>query len=383
MLTAFPKTSLSSPVAVEVERSDREYTVVFDQQRLTFKLHGPTTPPPSNDDFAIWCILPLAMRAGRNVEFKGPVSKTALANAQQLVDIWAMWVPEKYSPVTLSAKTYAANGQGTDGAALLYSGGVDATFALVSEKRAHDIRLAVTVHGLDYDAVKQKPFDGLRARTRPLLAKYRVEQVIVETNAGKIIGDLGLTHAFVLASCLFLAATAQSKGLLAADLTPAQEMMVFPWGTNHVTNRLFASDDFTMHTVSSDFDRIRKLEILLEDDTALAALSCCGDKKRRPDNCGVCPKCMRTKSMFLAVSGEVPPIFLDNTVTSAQIQQLDVSSNAAYKHYSQIVRTARQRGHLDALPGLEDHVEKSVRAQRQGYVRNSIVRRISRSIGLI
>lgn len=152
------------------------------------------------------------MRSGQDITFSGPVSRRTIENAQSLVDIWSMWVPEKYAPISVSAQDFIEDSSPRIGSALLFSGGVDSTFGLVSEKVKQDIRIAVTAHGLDYDSRKNDQFDQLIQRTQALLDKYVVEHVIVETNAGRIVGDLGLTHAFLLASCLFLGGAGSEKG---------------------------------------------------------------------------------------------------------------------------------------------------------------------------
>ena len=69
--------------------------------------------------------------------------------------------------------------------------------------------------------------------------------------------------------------------------------------------------------------------------------------------------------MLLALTGSCPDIFLDNGLSAAQIAQLEVGSNEAYKHYAEIVRAARERGFTDRIPGLERRIEQAIGARRR------------------
>ncbi len=334
-------------------------------------------------DFAVWLMLPLAMRRGEALHIRGDVDAKVLDNARQLARIWTMWIPSKYKSISITAEGCATRqSERGDAAMLLFSGGVDSTFALLSRVKADHITHALTLHGLDYDFDDAAPFAALLRKTAPLLGSLGVERTIIRTDAGRKIRDLGLTHGFILASCLFVFSRHLAKGMIAADLTPEQDMMVFPWGTNHVTNQYFSGAAFRMETVSLQASRIEKLDQIARDPVALRSISFCGDKRMRPANCGRCPKCLRTKTMLIALNGESPRIFLDNEISESQIAKLDVASNAAYKHYAEIVQVARMRGHLDRIPGLERRVDHAIAMrQRQGAV-SKYLHEAARIVGL-
>lgn len=352
---------------VDIARDRNKFEVRYGGGAIYLEASGFDPAPDTPADFALWLMLPLAMRAGGRLHIRASVDPVSLSNARALVRIWTMWLPEVYRPIEVSAENErtAASSPAASASVLLFSGGVDSTYALLSEKDSKTITHALTVHGLDYSDNDDELFRKLREKTRPLLQRYSVTPLSIRTNAGRQVRQLGLTHGFVLASCLFLCAGRFASGLLAADITPAQDMMAFPWGTNHVTNGFYASSQFRMETVSQHATRIQKLAHILGDATALHAVSFCSVKKMRPDNCGVCPKCLRTKAMLLALMGSVPDIFLDRRVTAEHVRKLDVSSPAAYKHYFEILEVARARGFLDRIPGLERHVAESLAARRR------------------
>jgi hypothetical protein len=352
-------------IVVKTTHTPDSVRIAYGTDHIDFRIQGATLPDTLHQDFAVWLVLPLAMRDGAHVHFDGTVDPSTLDNALQLADIWCMWLPEEYRPISLTAEPGAARAADTTGALHLFSGGVDSTFALLSEKESKQITHALTVHGLDYALSDTERFEKLLQRTDPLLDDQGVKRIILHTSAGRKIGKLGLTHAFILASCLFLCSDRFNRGLLSADITRAQDMMVFPWGTNHITNDYFRNDTFSMETVSLDISRLEKLRALLDHPLALASVSFCGVKSSRPLNCGVCPKCVRTKTMFLAINGEIPDLFVERAITPDQIRKLDVASHAAYKHYFHVAQVARETGNIDRIPGFEAHLARSLKARRR------------------
>ncbi|HEX2841518.1 hypothetical protein [Hyphomicrobium sp.] len=362
---------------VEVVRDRNGFEVRYGADPVSFEVSGIEVASAIPADFSLWLMLPLAMRQGANLEIDAPVDPIALENARGLARVWAMWVPELYRPIEIHAPVAkVSNSSDQRGSVLLFSGGVDSTYALISEKERANLTHGLTVQGLDYKSDDSRQFQDLLHKTRALLDENGIHHISVKTNAGRHVRQLGMTHAFVLASCLFLCSGRFSRGVLAADLTLAQDMMVFPWGTNHVTNAYFAGSEFRMDTVSQGVSRIRKLECILGDKTALHAISFCGIKRFRPHNCGICPKCLRTKIMLLALTGECPDIFSDRTISASQVRKLDVASRAAYKHYAEIISVARERGFLDRIPGLEQHVAASLDVKRRKAVLRQFFQKI-------
>jgi hypothetical protein len=182
-----------------------------------------------------------------------------------------------------------------------------------------------------------------------------------------------------LAACLFLFQDTFSNGVIAADYTWAQDMVAFPWGTNHVTNQYFAGSQFKMHTVSADKTRIEKLGYIANNPTACRSLSFCTDKKSRPDNCGVCSKCVRTKAMFLAATGVLPPIFNVYELTGQQIRKIDLNNRKEYAFFADIYAVARDQDRLFLIPDLELHLRRHRMKIKNTIYRQKILKRIRKA----
>src|SRR5262249_48114894 len=144
---------------------------------------------------------------------------------------------------------------------------------------------------------------------------------------------------------------------MAADYSQEQDMMAFPWGGNHVTNRYFESSQFGLRTVSDDVSRTEKVGVLGKNKFALASVSFCKRRDLRPMNCGKCGKCLRTKAMFAATVGEQPDIFLDQSFSREDLYAIDLSDKKEIAFFSDLFLHARASGNLDKVPGLAERYQ--------------------------
>lgn len=366
---------------VTVKHTANRFDVSVGARQLFFEvlgLDGFVAPQP---DFAVWGALPFAMRQGARLKLHFAVDPVVLANARELARLWAMWLPEVYAPIEIDADEESVPPPpAASDSVMLFSGGVDSTYALLRQLENDDpsrpLTRILTVHGMNYNHASDSALNELFDKTAALIDRHRLARLVIRTDLGAQMGRLGMTHAFLLASSLFLVNRSFSRGFIAADITNAQDFLAFPWGTNHISNELFAGTHFRMETLSRDATRIRKLDYLRRDPVAMSAISFCGNRRTQPANCGVCLKCLRTKTMFLALDGTCPDIFLVPGVTAKQIRRIDVSSDAAFKHYFEILEVARRNNTVASLPGIEEKLQTGIAARRRKYAFKRAVEQI-------
>jgi hypothetical protein len=211
---------------------------------------------------------------------------------------------------------------------------------------------------MDYRYEDVERFEALLLKTEPFAKTVSDRRVLVRTDIRSLYrghgikGDIG--HAFLLAGTLFLFSETFAVGEIAADYSRAQEFIVFPWGTNSITNPLFASSMFRIETPTQDVRRSEKMTLLAKSPTALRSLSFCKNYKSRPHNCGICSKCMRTKAMFIASPGEIPPIFADNAFSPEYLDKFDLAQRNERAFFLDLYLTARRNGNLERLPGVAE-----------------------------
>lgn len=330
--------------AVHVRGAD--FTITFDVEGIEL--------PPVDPSFAVWMLLPLAMFRGEDLEFSQPIDPTVLANAQRMTEIWPILRPEHFKPIGVSASAGWQPFRGhRDGSIHLYSGGINSTFTMVEEGRLERQGTALTVLGMDYHLPEVARFDALVRKTAPLLELLNYRRVIVRTNYREVVRKpISLFHAFVFASCQFLLKPLFQRSIMSADCTPEHDMLSFD-SSNHVTNKYFAGSDFRMETVGAAYTRTDKVAVLAKRPDVLPTLAFCTQKHSKPENCGQCSKCIRTKAMFIAVGSGVPPIFRDMSFSGRHIARINTGAHRHYAFFAELIQVARREGNIDKLLGLE------------------------------
>ena len=343
-------------IAFDVTQNENTFKIEGDDISLDFIVEGVEMLPETDASFAVWALLSRAMEGGFNIQIDRPVDPKVAANAERLSRIWEMWVPSRYRSIKVSGGgDWSRPARDRLPRAELYSGGVDSTYSILQLADPKNRGYALTVEGLDYrDTSEPASFARLIAKTDPLLEHLNYQRLIVRTNAYHM--PQKLTHGFTLAACLFLVSDLFEAGTLAADRTPAQDMVTFPWGTNHVTKPYFAGSDFTMRTMW-EVSRVEKLAAIAAGEFCLPFLSFCRRHEVIPSNCGVCGKCIRTKAMFLAAAGYIPEIFLDQAFDQRLMESINLKGRE-WTHILDLYGYAQEKGVVDNVPGLLSLVEQ-------------------------
>ena len=321
---------------------------------ITYEVFGMDLPEMADVSFAIWHLVPQAMVSRSSIHIKGVVDPLVIRNAKRLSRIWEMWAPTRFREVKISADEMLSPSRQARGRDIVFfSGGVDSTFYLLNRGQRPRGGHVLTIHGMDYKFEDSDRFSELIDKTTPLLRNLNYKRVIIRTNAASYSQGARLTHGFTLSGCAFLLGDLFDEAILAADYTWEQDMVSFPWGTNHVTNRHLSGTDFKIETGSMEWTRTEKVEAIAKNHIACDSISFCVNYDMRPHNCGKCSKCIRTKAMFIASTGSVPAIFKDASLVEADLQGIDLPDRNEYAHFADLFLHARARGNLHKLPGLE------------------------------
>lgn len=323
-----------------------------------YEITGTDLPTLTDYSFAVWHLLPSAMKNGEAIHIDGPVDPAVIANAEEFSRVWELWEPAKFREVTItSSEKTVPSEKGRQQQLACFSGGIDSTHMLLSLSRQEIAGTALTVHGMEIDYQNIDQFDDLLRWTNPLLDHLNYDRITVRTNATEIGGGYhswGLT----LAGCAFLFSYAFERCIFAADLTAAEDFLAFPWGLNTVTNRLLAGTNYRLESLCEDVSRVGKIRAVVSNPTALHTLSFCKKKVLRPRNCGVCNKCVRTKIMMIAALGRVvEESFIDPALNRKLVYSIDLSHPIERAFLISTYQFARNNGTLSAVPGLEERFE--------------------------
>lgn len=318
---------------------------------------------PASECAALWLALPIAMRLGRDLHICGRIDASSRDNAEHLAIIWSTWEPGFFHPIRVSADTICdpEPPTGRKETLMLYSGGMDSSYALCREFIERGMRTdALTIQGMDYKADDDTRFQALLKKTAPLRQAVIDRHFLLRSNVAQqmkrhgVLADIG--HGFHLFGCLFLFESEYREGAIAADSKVELEYILAPWGTSTFTNDRFRSSNFGIRTLCNDVDRPAKARLLSNYPHALQSLSFCKHYDVRPENCGRCSKCIRSKATFELETGSIPDIFIDPAYSFDDVLALDLSNKENRIPATNLMMSAYRNQRFDEYRTLVERI---------------------------
>lgn len=359
-----------------VRQSGNRVELLGGRETIWYEVAGERLPELTDHSFAIWHLLPTAIREGFDIEIDGPVCTLVVEHAEAMAQTWELWQPTLCREVRITGSLSAsAPAGGRTPTMTMFSGGVDSTHMVVSRGEQAGGATAVTVHGMDYAPDDAAGFDALLRQTAPLLERLGYRRIVIRSNAALTTRGFH-AHGMALAGHAFLLASLFETAHLAADNNWQLDLLQFPWGLNHVTNRLFHGRSFRLETHEEHLSRSEKIGRLAGDPAALAAITFCKRRDLRPRNCGLCRKCVRTKAMFLGMTGGIPPIFDAPELTPELVADAYRSSEVERANLHDLHIRSRHLGQRHEVPGLAGLIEaertaRSAPAQSVSAIRHT------------
>lgn len=277
-----------------------------ERYELYFEFGGdlPGALTPGADAFVPALLVP-AMLAGEPLESDLPVSPQLLRQLGRVQAILSAWRPELTRvPVNIPDATAMAPPAPAIGC--FFSGGVDSFYSALKSRRG-DSRTPVThlifMRGFDAQVDSRTTLDAAEAHVRRTAERLGIAIIVGESNVrdhmrslwpeayqGAALGAAGLALGGVL-------------GRVLIPSTLPYVRMGKPWGSHPLLDECWSTEAVTLLHDGSEADRFGKIERIGRwDPAALDELRVCLKVKGSPENCGRCPKCVRTITM-LALAG--------------------------------------------------------------------------------
>jgi hypothetical protein len=278
-------------------------------------------------------------------------------NAEKLSNIWACWLPKKYSLINVEFSEYRDLDSNKDKKQLLlFSGGVDSTYTILNKKFQEKPDL-LTIQGMDYKISDQDKFEQAIQKTNILASEYADQRVTVRSNAFDIYKTFEiaprLSFVFLLSSVSFLFIKKYRDVTMAADFSLYQQFEALPYGSSIATDQLYDSGDFRIESYGNDVTRAEKLPSILANELALQSLSLCKDKKVRPENCGTCYQCIRIKYMMLATNGKIfNECFINPLLDQSLKIDRSIGGDKQDAHIKSTYTAGFRNGNLEKIPNI-------------------------------
>lgn len=352
------------------------------QHSTTFVVHAvpgeDDAPSPPSHRVALLALLPVALRLGTNVHVNGPIDDVTLAGVREWQHALARWVPERFTPVTITAEAVLEDEPPPrfSGGVTAFSGGLDSAFALLrpaadGEARENDLVAGMMVHGFDLPLDQPETFALARARAEAMVSSAGAHLRVVESDLFRLLDEVDLrfgeeVHGIWLASALACVELDYDHTVIPSSY-PYHRPKI-PWGSGPTTDNLLGSRHRPLRHDGAGFDKFDKTSIVARVDAVQKHIRVCWEGPEKHRNCGHCWKCMVTQVAFWLNGVPDPPAF-DEPCTVEDLRRLSVDGyrGALAEHFIEVASGI----------GLTDIVEALREALRQGRAEERLVRQVS------
>ena len=265
------------------------------------------TDLPTSGDPWLAAMLPLAVTLGRPLIVKLPVDRVLFEGAHRLMALWTQWYPE-LRPVAIETDlTEPAGDPSAEGlTALLFSGGVDSSYTLLSSENKAGLVVdeLLLIHGFDISIDRQDAFDAVYQRLSKTIEPLGKPLIAIASNLRQTrfqdVNWTDLAHGAFLAAAGLLLSRRLQRVVISSGSHPGHFV---PAGTHPDTDPLFSTSRTTIVHFGAGTSRMDKLAFLSEHPAAFHNLRLCYHAETGA-NCGRCLKCLIATSI-LEVMGKL------------------------------------------------------------------------------
>ena len=326
--------------------------------------------------FVAACVLP-AMREGeRRVHVEGPVCPTLAEGVADAMALLRSWY-EGYRPVAVESSEgfRALVPRQPPRAALLFTGGIDSTHLLASNRSqlptSHPASFAdaVSVFGHLCPATdsSRRWNRTVRASLAERAAQAGMPLIPIETNLWELAPDVQFLSAASLSSTLAAAAHVLRKRWSSISVASSRDIaqVVSGQAFHPLLDPLFSSSALQMRHSSSRLTRLERLRALAEEPGRLEKLLVCLAFPSPPQlNCGECEKCVRTMTALVALGRLCDArLFPVQDVSPAMIAKVPIGP--MYELYwTEVLPLLAQRGRFDLVEAIRSRLEEMAHLER-------------------
>jgi hypothetical protein len=324
--------------------------------------------PPTHDFIAVALAHYAAFR-GVDLHVDGPVTAAQLDQLDQFLTIWSVWRPDLFRRVSITAGEEVSGrmpAEAPDGAAMAFSGGVDAGFALAvhADGRAgrlnRRVDLGVLAVGSDLRHGDTEALALAQDSARRVLESYGARLAVVSSNWRQEFCDkwfMSFNTGFM--AMLHTFSATHGAGIHATDLSYRLELRLPPYGSHFGINHLLGNPSFPIISTGGTHSRLERVEYLSDHPRILESLRVCYQADAGGTNCGRCQKCIRTQLELRALGLEdaAAPAF-PTTFDVEDLRSAKAGNPTVLSHFEEIVER------LDPEDPIRPEVERWLRRRR-------------------
>jgi len=271
------------------------------QRKLWFRVRRIPHLQRNLGDLSAPVVLLAAMRAGRDVVFEQPLSKSRRRGLEQVQDLMTGWYPHRMNRVSITAprpekelprESLLRAGKPSPRTVSCFTGGVDSFYSLVTHPEVDGI---VFVDGLDVPLTEKSALKRVSKSNRGVARAMGIRYHRIESNVRYFLRhtDVGWGfegHGAGLASIATLLSPRYGKFLIPS--THAESVQI-KWGSHPDLDPLWSTKSTEVIHDGGAATRVGKVTRIAAEPLAQQFLRVCY-MQHQQDNCGRCMKCLRT-----------------------------------------------------------------------------------------
>jgi len=297
-----------------------------------------------------------AMRLGLSIRLEAPVDPVTVQNLMEWQEAMACWLPNQLRVVPIRGPLESgpvAGNAGQRGALTEFSGGVDSCFTAYRHTaapddgmfRRADLRAGLMVHGFDIPEEQATVFDSAFRGSQTLLGAFGLDAFRLRTNLRTLEAALGCDWEYEVHGIWLAAALSCYECFFDHLIIPSSypfDCLALPWGSNPVTDPLFASASTQVWHDAGALTKLAKVQHTDGHASVREHLRVCWQGAQLDRNCGRCYKCVGTQMCFW-VSGVDHPACFPVACTMRDVSRVRMSKPQDRQLFRAILAEARRR----------------------------------------
>ncbi|KON28652.1 hypothetical protein AC481_00775 [miscellaneous Crenarchaeota group archaeon SMTZ-80] len=321
-----------------------ELSAMMNDFRLWYRVPADYEVSPSGDMFLAAGLFP-AMANGEDLEIKSQVciSPKLVKGMMLLQQIYHCWNPA-LKKIEIHGEMSVSEPKNL-GVSSFFSGGIDGAYTLLKHKE--EITHLIYINGFDF-VMDEEDFAKAVLRRRRITDLFDKCLIPIKTNFNSYMARNRIHSLLRTGSCL--ASVAHILGFSMAYIPSGTTYNALaPEGTHPLTDPLWSNEATEVIHDGADTMRTEKTQLLTENAVIRDNLIVCWEK---PDqNCGKCPKCIRTM-ITLKILGVKSSAF-PKDLRIRDVKQLRIGSNVYHFFYQNILDLAKQKNDRKMVKALK------------------------------
>ena len=315
---------------------------------------------PTVRPFVLAALLP-AMRHGVPLEFEGQLDQEAFRNLSELQDHLCNWIPNLQKVAIVGQIAPEDFGfKNRHQAISTFSGGVDSCHTAISYNellgdQSSPLKAGLMVHGFDIPLRDTAIFETAFARSEKILHAFEFEAYQLRTNIRGLEKMFGIEWAAEAHGVFLGAAISCYESFFDVALIPStypSYHLVFPWGSNPISDPLYSSSSMSVIHCGSAHDKLAKVTKISESESIKQNLRVCWEGAKGDRNCGTCFKCLATQACFWTIGHRDVPAF-ETPAHPQLLEKIPIKNTVNHVLIQKIRDKARSNNQHDVADALE------------------------------